>query len=81
MNSRNDNPNIAANTFSENTEFRTVKIHGKIYAQKRESPDGEWENLKMYNQLKNEYHDAMFLSEVKARRFLKKIELNIEANK
>ncbi len=79
MNYKNDNPNIKGNTFSKDTEFRVIKDNGVIYAQKKEE-GANWENLKMYNAKTNEYKDAIFFTEVKARRFIKKIQLNQKEN-
>ena len=74
MNSSNDNPNIQGNTFTKDTEFRVTKEHGTYFAQKKEND--EWVNLKKYNAKKGEYTEAFFFSPTKARRFIKKIQLN-----
>ena len=78
MNSSNDNPNIQGNTFTCDTEFRITKENGTYFAQKKEND--EWVNLKKYNLKTGKYTEAFFFSPTKARRFIKKIQLNAKEN-
>ena len=78
MNTRNDNPNVVVNECNSLTEFRITRDGRLRVAQKK---DGEnWVDLKRYRTDKGEFVRATFVSDLKARRFIKKLEINAEEN-
>ena len=79
MNTRNDNPNVIENKCCKDTKFRIIRDSGSWVAQKREN-EGEWEDLKRYRNVKNDYVRATFVTVRKAKRFITKLEINAEEN-
>ena len=79
MNTRNDNPNVIANKCSKDTEFRVIKDDNCWVTQKKEK-DGEWEDMVRYRNDKKDYVRATFVTQTKAKRFIKKLEINANEN-
>jgi hypothetical protein len=78
MNTRNDNPNVVVNECNSLTEFRITRDGRLRVAQKKNGEN--WVDLKRYRTDKGEIVRATFVSDLKARRFIKKLEINAEEN-
>ena len=78
MNTKNDNPNVVVNECNSLTEFRITRDGRLRVTQKKNGED--WVDLKRYRTNKDDFVRATFTSDLKARRFIKKLEINAEEN-
>ena len=79
MNTRNDNPNVVQNQCTKETEYKIIKESGCLVAMRKE-PGGEWTPLERYRNDKKCFVKATFVTLTKAKRFIKKLQINATEN-